>query len=313
MPPTLDLSSPDLGVNFTSTVHHDTYPTIDPATNQNQPAWPRSVLITGAAKGIGRATAIAYAKSGAARIAVSARVLREAEAICAELVNEAKRVGRPEPQTLALQIDVCDRRSINAAASTIQKAWKRLDILINNAAYLAPFVPLADGDESEWWYTWEVNIRGVYWVTKALLPLLLQAGVPGDKTVINVSSIGALALTPGASAYNPSKTALTRFTEFLMVDHQDQGLLSYSVHPASVATNLAKRMPGYISNGEFVFFCVTRQVPIRSFAQGASFFFFSFFSLLHQKRKRKKKLIFHSSCINRHPRPPRQHHRVFDH
>lgn len=262
MPPSLDLSSADLGINFTSKVHHDTYPTIDPATNQNQPAWPRSVLITGAAKGIGRATAIAYAKSGAARIAVSARALQEAETVCAELVDEAKRIGRrPEPQTLALQIDVCDRRSIDAAASTIQKAWGRLDILINNAAYLAPFVPLADGDESEWWYTWEVNIRGIYWVTKALLPLLLLqqdgggGGGGGDKTVINVSSIGALALTPGASAYNPSKTALTRFTEFLNVDHQEQGLLSYSVHPASVATSLAKRMPGYISDGEFVFLC----------------------------------------------------------
>lgn len=244
-------SRADLGDNFTSTIRHDTYPTINPATNKSKPDWPRSVLITGAAKGIGRATAIAYAKAGAAMIAVSARVFQEAVAVCAEVVDEAKRAGRSEPQTLPLQMDVCDRGSIDAAVSTIQKAWGRLDILINNAAYLAPFVPVADGDESEWWYTWEVNVRGVYWVTKALLPLLLQDG-PGDRTVVNVVSIGALALTPGASAYGPAKMALMRFTEFLMVDYMDQGLLSYSIHPASVPTDLAKRMPGHIVDGESV-------------------------------------------------------------
>lgn len=254
MPSYPDLSSADLGVTFTSTTHHETYPAIDPATEKGTPGWPRSVLVTGAAKGIGRATAIAYAKAGAPMIAVSTRVLEEAVAVCAELIEEAKRVGRVEPQTLPLQMDVCDRRSIDAAVSSIKKAWGRLDILINNAAYLAPFVPMADGDESEWWYTWEVNVRGVYWLTKACLPLLLQDGPggPGDRTVVNVSSIGALALTPGASSYNPSKTALTRLTEFFMVDYMDQGLLSYSVHPASVATDLAKRMPGYISDGEFL-------------------------------------------------------------
>lgn len=243
-------SRADLGDNFTSTYRHDTYSAIDPATNKNKPSWPRSVLITGGAKGIGRATAISYAKAGATRIAVSARVFQEASAVCAELIDEAKRVGRPEPQTLPLQMDVCDRRSIDAAVSAIQKAWGRLDILINNAGYLAPYHPLADGDESDWWYTWEVNVRGVYWVTKALLPLLLQDG-PGDKTVVNVGSIGALVLGPGGSAYQVSKMAIMRLTEYLMVDHMDQGLLSYSIHPASVPTDLAKRLPSPLLDSEF--------------------------------------------------------------
>lgn len=250
----LDLSSSELGVNFTSTIHHDTYPAIDPTTAIKTP--PRSVLITGANKGIGRATATAYAKAGTAMIAVSTRVLQDAEAVCAEVVQEAKRAGRPEPQTIPLKMDVCDRQSIEAAVSKIQKEWGRLDILINNAGYLAPFVPLADGDEAEWWYTWEVNVRGVYWVTKACLPLLLQDGDgprdgPGDKTIVNVSSIGALAIAPGASAYGSTKTALTRLTEFFVADYMHRGLLSYSVHPAAVATDLAKRMPGYIADGEF--------------------------------------------------------------
>lgn len=238
----------DVGGKFTSTIHHDSYPAIDPATNKDGGgAFRITVLITGAAKGIGRVTAIAYAKAGASRIAVSARVLQEAVAVCAECISDAKSIGLSEPHTLPLQMDVCDRRSIDTAVSTVQNMWGQLDVLVNNAAYLAPFVPMAEGDESQWWYTWEANVRGMYWVTKALLPLLLQGS--GYRTVINVVSTGAPALTPGASAYQPSKFVVMRLTEYSMVD---QGLLSYSVHPASVSTDLAKRIPGRIVDGESI-------------------------------------------------------------
>lgn len=79
---------------------------------------------------------------------------------------------------------------------------------------------MVDGNEEEWWRCWEVNVRGVYWVTKALLPLLLKEG--GEKTVINVTSTGALALTKGASAYQPSKLAVMRLAEYFMADYVDQ-------------------------------------------------------------------------------------------
>ncbi|KAL8996042.1 MAG: hypothetical protein Q9169_004354 [Polycauliona sp. 2 TL-2023] len=235
---------PNVGGTLTPTLRHDTYPTIDPT--KNEPGCRgKSVLISGAGKGLGRSIAISYARAGASHIAISARNLPEASAVCDEVVQAAKGAGQDEPQTLALVMDVCDRASLDSAASTVRDAWGRLDILINNAAYLAPFISLADGDEEDWWHTWEVNVRGVYWLTKALLPLMLTGG---DKTVINLTSTGALALTPGASAYQPSKLAVMRLTEYLMVDYIHQGLLSYSVHPATVATNLARRMPDPIVN-----------------------------------------------------------------
>lgn len=296
----------EIGATFTSTIHHDTYPAIDPSTHnaKNHPAssYPRSVLITAAAKGIGRATAIAYAQSGlVARIAITARRLSQAESVCADIIAAALRAGRAEaPQTLALEMDVCDRASIDAVAARIKKEWRgRLDILINNAAYLASFAPLGDSDEAEWWYTWEVNVRGTYWVTKALLPLLLSlpqvqeedgdgsnnSNRPGDKTIINVSSIGALAIPPGASAYNTSKTAVTRLTEFLMVDYAGSGLLSYSIHPASVSTDLGRRMPGWISDSEaFLFF-----FPFFRFFSLFLPFFPPFFSICRNKTQRPKK------------------------
>lgn len=207
-----------MGTTFTATIRRATYPDIDPATNKPG-CCGKSVLITGAGKGIGRSVAIPYAKAGTSHIAIAARTISEASAVCAEAVEETKRAGEQGPQVLPLRIDVCDRSSIDVAASTINNEWPRLDILVNNAGYLAHFAPVIEGDESDWWGTWEVNIRNVYWVTKALLPLMLKSS---DKTVVNVTSTGALALSPGASAYQASKLAVMRLTEYLMVDYIDQ-------------------------------------------------------------------------------------------
>ena len=81
-------------------------------------------------------------------------------------------------------------------------------------------------------------------MTKAFLPLLLRAdNETGLKTIVNVSSMGALALRPGGSAYQTSKFALLKFTEFVMVEYADQGILCYAVHPGSVMTKLAENMP----------------------------------------------------------------------
>jgi len=112
--------------------------------------------------------------------------------------------------------------------------------LINNAGYRSDFVPLLERDPDEWWQNWEVNIRGVFWVTRAFIPLMLKGG---DKTIINLSSIGAHFMSPGASGYQASKVALLRFTEHLNVDYEKHGLLAYCIHPAAVMTDLASKMP----------------------------------------------------------------------
>ncbi|RYP36574.1 hypothetical protein DL768_010931 [Monosporascus sp. mg162] len=197
-----------MGIVFTSKTHHDTYAEINPAVNP-APCAGKTVLVTGAAKGIGRAIVISYARAGASRIAIAAR--GDASATRARALQAAADAGRQGLEILVLRLD-----------------------------------PLGISDMDEWWRTWEVNVRGVYWVVRALLPLLLRSA---DKTIVNLTSVGALALTPGASAYQPSKMAVMRLTEYLMVDYMKQGLLAYSVHPASVPTDLASRMPDAIVKG----------------------------------------------------------------
>lgn len=194
---------------------------------------------------MGRATALSFAKAGAAGIAIAAR--SSFGGLSSELLSAAKAANKPAPKILEIQMDVMSYTSVEAAAKTIEKEFGKLDILINNAGFLGPFEEIADSDIDKWWMNYEVNLRGVYWVSKAMLPLMLKGG---EKTIVNVTSAGAHAIGTGGSGYTGSKYALLRFTEFLMVEYGEEGLLAYSVHPCGTATELGLGMPERMHFGE---------------------------------------------------------------
>ncbi|KAL8651472.1 MAG: hypothetical protein Q9210_003227, partial [Variospora velana] len=247
-----------VGQNFTPTIHHDTYPTIDPSTCS---FGGQHVFITGASKGIGRATAIAYAKAGAAAITLGARSdLAEVEQ---EVLGAAADAGKPPPKLLKLDLDVQNRLSVEAAAQKVDECCGgSVDVLVNNAGCLEKWVPIGDSDPDEWWNTWEIrnvqiwqsriiatdpkcglpsqNIRGPYLMTRSFLPLLLKGS---GKTILNISSVGAHATLPGASGYQTTKLALLRFSEFINADYGEQGIVAFSLHPGGVKTETAQNMP----------------------------------------------------------------------
>lgn len=203
------------------------------------------MLVTGASKGVGRATAIAFAQAGAAGIAIGAR--SDFGTLEQEMLSAAKAAGKNAPKILKLQLDVMDYASVEKAAKETEKEFGTLDILINNAGYLGDWVPIGETDPKGWWRNYEINIGGTYNVSRAFLPLLLKGK---QKTIVNVTSAGAHGLGPGASGYQGSKFALLRFTEFLMVDYADQGLLAYAVHPCGTRTELGSNMPEHMYRGE---------------------------------------------------------------
>lgn len=228
---------PSSGFTFTKTIHNDTYAYISPThTNLSH----RSVFITGASKGIGRETALSYAKSGTSKIALGAR--SSLSSLSTDLISTAKAAGHPAPQILTLELDVTSPSSVAAAAEKVKAEFGGLDILINNAGYLEPFVKIAESNPENWSRVWDVNIKGVYNVTRAFLPLLLSTR-DGLKTILNVSSIGAHLVMPGASGYQTTKLALLRFSEFVMAEYGEQGILALNIHPGGVATELANGMP----------------------------------------------------------------------
>lgn len=195
---TISHSSPrlcDTGFNFTETLHVDTYPFIDPLKSSDAHK-DHSVFITGASKGLGRSTAISFARAGASKIGIGAR--SSLDSLEVELLEAASKAGHPAPQVVKVQLDVLDKESVKKSAQEVEKAFGEggVDILINNAGWLEIWRPMGEIDVDDWWYTWEVNVKGVFLVTHAFLSLVLKSK---EKTIVNLSSIGALLMLPGVS------------------------------------------------------------------------------------------------------------------
>jgi NAD(P)-dependent dehydrogenase (short-subunit alcohol dehydrogenase family) len=242
--------APNRGINFAETIHCDTYPAINSAEADLRGKF---VYITGASKGVGRATAISFARAGAEGIAIGAR--SDLSSVEAEIYAAAEAVGKKAPKVLKLKLDVGDQAVVDSTSKEIENAFGQLDILINNAGYLSEFKPLIDTDPVKWWMNYELNLKGVYLVTRSLLPLMLKGG---EKTIINISSIGALSITPGASGYQPSKNALLRFTEFICADYAKDGVIAYTMHPGAVKSDLSSNMPEAVRASKYALIQIFR-------------------------------------------------------
>ncbi|OAP64261.1 hypothetical protein AYL99_00233 [Fonsecaea erecta] len=232
--------APANGANFTQVIRNDTYPFIDSRTNPNHIG--RAVFVTGGNRGIGKAIAISFAQAGASFIGLGCPDGFGDPPVSIEIENAAKQCGRTPPTVLLLHLDVTDSASVAAAAAQVQKASPRLDVLVNNAGFMTPALPIVDAETDSWWKTLEVNLRGTFLMCKHFTPLLnsTQAGL---QTIVNINSVAAHNLRPQASAYGTSKFAVLKFTEFLLVEQRTQGLLAFSVHPGGVMTQLAEAMP----------------------------------------------------------------------
>ena len=102
---------------------------------------------------------------------------------------------------------------------------------MHNAGVFGAPALIADSDPETWWNTWDVNIKGPYLVTRAFLPLLLKGG---EKQIVYVTSVGAWLTGATLSAYQTSKLALSRFTEFVIAEYGEKGIVAFSVHPGNV-------------------------------------------------------------------------------
>ncbi|TVY89807.1 Short chain dehydrogenase [Lachnellula willkommii] len=223
------------GVNFTKTIHHDTYAAIDSATQDHSKHY---VFITGASKGVGRVLALSYAKAGVAGIALAAR--SDLTGVEQELISAAQGAGKAIPRILKLKLDVTNWDDVESAAKETEREFGRLDILVNNAGFLSAFKPIVDSDRDEYWGNYEVNVKGVFLMCRRFVPLLLKGG---EMTVVNLTSAGAHGVAYGGSGYQTTKFTLLRFTEYLMVEYGEKGVLAYCVHPGGVPSEMSIKMP----------------------------------------------------------------------
>ncbi|KAM0425709.1 hypothetical protein ACHAPT_008956 [Fusarium lateritium] len=232
MPPPRGTPNPLEGpadYDMTSVVHCDTYLAIDPTKADLRG---KTVFITGASRGLGQAMSVSFAKAGASRLVIVAR--SDMPATVEAIKSASREVGHSEPEILAIQADCSSPESVEAMAKQVKQTFGHLDIVINNAAILS-MQTIVESDPAEWMRVLTTNVFGPYLVVRTLLPLLFEGE---SKTIITVSSVGAHCVTPSISAYQISKLAVLRLTEFICAEHKDDGILAYSVHPGNVPTTM---------------------------------------------------------------------------
>ena len=166
----------------------------------------KAALVTGAATGIGAAAVRALARAGydvAVNYSSSEKAARETAA-------EAEKLGA---KTLLVRCDVSDEKAVRAMLESVKKTFGRLDVLVNNAGTTAPWKPrdLETLSLEEWDRVFAVNVRGLFQVTRAAVPLLREA----KGCIVNTASIVGLRPGPQPLPYAASKAAVVNLTKTL--------------------------------------------------------------------------------------------------
>ncbi|MFE4351338.1 3-ketoacyl-ACP reductase [Peribacillus butanolivorans] len=187
----------------------------------------KTALITGAGRGIGRATAIALAKEGV-HLGLIGLTMSNLEKVTAELEQYDVNVS-------AATADVADLEAVHHAVEHIKSYLGSIDILINNAG-IAKFGGFLDLTPEEWEKIIRVNLMGVYNVTRAVLPDMIERK-SGD--IVNISSTAGQKGAPVTSAYSASKFAVLGLTESLMLEVRKHNIRVTALTPSTVATDLA--------------------------------------------------------------------------
>jgi NAD(P)-dependent dehydrogenase (short-subunit alcohol dehydrogenase family) len=181
-------------------------------------------LITGGTSGIGEATALLFAKDGA-QVAVAGRNEKRGHAITAQILQNGG-------QAIFIRTDVRKSEECRRAVDETLKAFRKLDILFNNAGVFFPHTIL-DCSEEEWDLQLDINLKGTFLMSKFALPGMIQQG---SGTIINNSSGWGIVGGDKAVAYCASKGGVVLLTKAMAIDHGPQGIRVNCICPGDVDT-----------------------------------------------------------------------------
>ncbi|MCV3765694.1 SDR family oxidoreductase [Rhizobium sp. TRM95796] len=183
------------------------------------------VLITGASSGIGVGIAHELARAGA-MVALGARRTDRLESVAEDIRSAGGRA-------LTCRVDVTDRADVAAFAETARREFGRIDVLVNNAGVM-PLSLMASLKVDEWDRMVDVNIKGVLYGIAAVLPHMTERG---SGHIVNIASIGALAVSPTAAVYCATKFAVRAISDGLR--QENDRLRVTCIHPGVVESELA--------------------------------------------------------------------------
>ena len=183
-------------------------------------------LITGATSGIGWATAERLAEAGV-QLILCGRRTEKLEALAKAVV------GNPQ----LLTFDVRDKEAVFQAVDSLPKAWKSIDLLVNNAGNAHGLDPVQTASLEDWEAMIDGNVKGLMYVTKAVLPHMIAAK---KGQIINLGSIAGKEVYPNGSVYCSSKAAVDFFTRGLRIDLNPLGIRVGAIHPGLVETEFSE-------------------------------------------------------------------------
>jgi len=186
-------------------------------------------FITGASSGIGEATAISFAAAGY-QLILCARRKDRLEKIKSELFTKYK------TDIFILTFDVQNNNQVQKAIDSLPENWKKINVLINNAGLSLGLSSIEDGDTDDWETMIDTNVKGLLWVTKALIPLLKKSLNP---QIINIGSIAGKQTYVMGNVYCASKHAVAALSDAMRIDLLSAEIKVTAIHPGAVETEFS--------------------------------------------------------------------------
>ncbi len=187
----------------------------------------KTALITGATSGIGRATAIEFAKHNINLILCGRRQDR---------LDQLHQQLSPSVKVHTLSFDVRDKKAINTVIENLPEPFQNIDILINNAGNAHGLDPIQHGDTEDWDAMMDINVKGLLYVSKAIIPKMIEnkAG-----HIINIGSTAGKEVYPNGNVYCASKHAVDAINKGMRIDLNPFGIRVGAIHPGLVSTEFS--------------------------------------------------------------------------
>jgi len=188
-------------------------------------------LVTGAASGIGRASALAFARAGAKTV-VADVVVEGGE----ETVRMIKAAGG---DALFVRTDVSKAAEVETLIQQVVETYGRLDYAHNNAGIEGEGAPTADCTEENWDRIININLKGVWLCMKYAIPQMLKHG---GGAIVNTASVAGLVGVPGGSAYSAAKGGVVQLTRTVALEYATAGIRVNAVCPGAIRTPMVERI-----------------------------------------------------------------------
>ena len=204
----------------------------------------KTVLITGATSGIGKATAYRFAKENH-KLILTGRRKERLESVASDLKNKFN------SQVITLCFDIRRKSEVETNLESLTEEWKHIDILINNAGLAAGLDPVDTASTDDWDTMIDTNVRGLLYISRKIIPWMKKQG---NGHIFNLGSIAGKDVYPKGSVYCATKHAVDDITKGMRIDLLPYGIKVTQISPGAVETEFSiVRFKGDIERAKLVY------------------------------------------------------------